>query len=441
MGTIGVAREYNAYIVNGLTGQVIAALPWSRISWSRLANDVSAASLTVPAADGGIECTGAFGGLRAWTQLLAIERNGAIVWDGPIIGWSRPASKQGGVGDVTIRALDRFAITMKRLLAVDMLGVVTPSALWYLLDGANLDDPSGMPYIYNVPISSAFFDSVSSPIAVTYEVERLERIYDIVQNFVSKSLIDYTQVGATLWPDETERRTLLGGRGARPVLNESNVIGIPGVEVDAMSLATVAYGGAASGGKSGAQVISTQYPMLGLYTDAILHVGEQFPDVATVEPATTTYGAGWSRSTDGYTAALAASTAVPTVTIEQVRLAPNFGCPTLESDLSNLMPGQRVDVDFQDTAAFNYPYVGISYEYRYWYHAIAASDVYDWMKTPVSSDAISVLRLERIDVNVVASDDGIDEEFLASFTPTAEWDGTVPDYWEDTPYDTDYGEP
>lgn len=435
MGTIGVAREYNAYIVNGLTGQVIAALPWSRISWSRLANDVSAASLTVPAADGGIECTGAFGGLRAWTQLLAIERNGAIVWDGPVVGWSRPASKQGGMGELTVRALDRFAITMKRLVQQDHLGRSRAGILfWDLLDEAELDDTSGVPYVFTIPASTEFFSSNAQKVSINYEVERLERIYDAVQNLVSRSLVDYTQVCGTLWPDETTRRDLLGERGQRPVLGEHNVLGIPGIEVDGTTLATVAYGGAASTGKSGAAVISTKYPVLGDYTSAILHIGEQFSDISTIDASTDTTS-GYSKSLDGATTALAVLNSVPVVTIEQVRLAPNFGCAALESDLSNLIPGVRVDVDFQDTAAFQQPFVGLSNEYRFWFTQDGVGDIYDYLQTPVSSDSISVLRLERLDVNVTATDDGVDEEILASFIPTAEWDGTVPEGWEDTAAD------
>lgn len=434
MPTLGCAEEYEAFVVDGLTGQTQLRLPWSSINWSRMRNEVSTAEVTVAAADGGIDCCYAIGGLRPWTQLLRIERNARVVWDGPITGWARPGKRRGGDGRFTIRAHDRFALTMKRLIGLDRTGLLDPGELAYnILNDAGIGTLSGSPYVFTLPASSDFLSKPANKVDSSILVARLERVYDALTAMVANNNFYYAQVAGTLWVNEVVVRELLGAIGDRPVLNEETVNELPGINVDGLQLATVAYGGALGTGKSGYPVISTQFPFLGEYTSAILHVGEQFDRESEVNPLWTQDG--YTTQLDNATEVLAAQTATPYFTIEQVELSEHFGAKAMLDDLSNLVPGALIDIDFEDTCAFDVPYIGVNDEYRYWYtYTIPVDqlvDVYSYMPTPVSSDTIALARLERIDVNVQATEGGITETFLASMTPTAEWDGTIPDTWND----------
>ena len=133
---------------------------------------------------------------------------------------------------------------------------------------------------------------------------------------------------------------------------------------------------------------------------------------------------------------MAAENATPNFTIEQVQVSCDFGCPALEEDLSNLIPGALIDIDFDDTCAFDVPYIGVIDEYRFWYSYVVpvaiTVNVYSYMPTVVSSSTVHVAMLEKVDVEVSATDDGIEEKFMLSLTPTAEWDEmSVGGSWDD----------
>ena len=191
MSSIGTPDEYIVQLVNGLTDVVLYEFPWSQITWSRVRNDVSSATVTVPAEDGGIECCRSFGMLKPWEQLLVIYRNGARVWDGPVIGWSRPAIKQGGDGRLTIRALDRFAITYKRLCGADRTAKEDPGSLFYnILNQANIGNLGfGPPYIYTLPSSGSFVAKPANKVDAAIYVSRLERVYDAITALVQQGAV------------------------------------------------------------------------------------------------------------------------------------------------------------------------------------------------------------------------------------------------------------
>lgn len=446
MATLGVAEEYEAFIVQGLTGQILKALPWSTIRWSRVRNEIAQASVSIAPEEGGIECCAPAWPLRPWEWMIRVERNGGIVFDGPITGWSRPSAAQGGNGAFTIRAHDRMAITLKRLIASSYTTTALldpgPEIVWGVMLDAGIGDLAGSPYVFNLPWHTEFMDRQASKVSAAISVERLERVYDVISSLVQQGVFAYTQVTDTFYAHDGVVRELLGGRGVRPVLNEATVLTIPGVETDALEISTVAYGGSLGTGKSGYPVISTFPNLYGQYMSSTLEIGRQL-DRATevVKYKKTGFGdtREYTTQLDVATQVLAVETATPDVTIEQVSLAPDFGSPLLSADLSNLVPGAYIDIDFQDTCAFDVPFIGVSDEYRYWYTKSfpllpgnPQVPQYTWMPTPVQSDAIAVGRLERLDVTVgFTEDEGVSEEVLASLVPTAEWDGTIPDWWRD----------
>lgn len=434
MGVIGVAEEYESFIVHGLTGQTIMQLPWSSMAWGRMRNEIATASVTIAAEDGGVECCGPIWPLRPWEWMIAIERNGHTVFDGPITGWSRPSAAQGGRGDFTIRAHDRMGITLKRLIAFTRKGLIDPGELFFhLLNDAGVGVLAGSPYVFNLPPLAAFTAKPATKVDSSVVVDRLERIYDAVAALVAQSAVFYSQVTDVLHVDETVVRRLLGVRGERPVLNETTVIDIPGVETDALGVATIAYGGSLGTGKSGYPVISTAPQMYGTYLSSTLEIGQQFDRASEINPL---FGLNYTTQLDVATQILAVESAVPANTIEQVRVSPDFGAKDLADDLSNLVPGVIVDIDMQDTCVFDQPYWGVVDEYRYWYSfTIPVNqnvDVFSFMPTPVSSDRIAMARLERVDVRVgFTEDQGLVEDFQLSLTPTAEWNGTIPEWWRD----------
>lgn len=434
MGVLGCPEEYEAIIVDSLTQQTIFHVPWSRITWSRVRNEVSTAGVTIAAADGGLGCCSQFGGLRGWSQMLRIERNGSVVWDGPITGWSRPSIANGGDGSVTIRAHDRFVLTYKRLVALDRTGLQDPGELFRnVLIDASFGTIGVDPYPFTVPALAEFTSLASSELDSSVVVARLERIYDVISQLVSQDAIYYSMIGGVLWVDETAVRVLLGGSGLRPALNEETTIDLPGIEVDCLAQSTIAYGGTLGTGKSGFPVVSAQAPYANEFLSCTLEVGQSFDRTSEVDPR---WIGVYTSQLDVYTQVLAAQVATPQVTIEQVILSPDFGASQLEEDLSNLVPGAIIDIDYEDTCGFDVPYVGTALEYRYWWTEEILVDQfvdrYAWMPTPVSSASIVTARLERLDVEVgVAEGGAVAERITASLTPTAEWDGTLPAAWAD----------
>lgn len=439
MATIGHADEYAAFLFHGLTGQTIMELPWSAMAWSRMRNEIAQASVTIAAEEGGIDCCSPVWPLRAWEWMLGIYRNGHLTYDGPITGWSRPSTAQGGDGRFIIRSHDRLAITMKRLVALTRKGLIDPGELFYhLLNDAQIGTLAGSPYVYNLPTLAEFMAKPAAKLDLSVAVSRLERVYDALAALVAQGAISYAQVLNTLHVDPKAVRGLLGGRGERPVLNEATVINIPGVEVDAFGVATVAYGGSLGTGKSGYPVVSVAPDLYSVYLSSTLEVGQQFDRPSEINPLWGTGLGAYTTQLDVATQVLAVESAVPSVTIEQVTVSPDFGGKLLADDLSNLVPGAIIDIDFQETCAFEQPYWGVADEYRYWYSytpdlpGATEIDVYSYMPTPVSSDRIGAATLERIDVAVgFSEDDGLTEDFQISLTPTAEWDGTIPDWWSD----------
>jgi hypothetical protein len=107
-------------------------------------------------------------------------------------------------------------------------------------------------------------------------------------------------------------------------------------------------------------------------------------------------------------------------------LTPDFGSENLAPDLSNLLPGCWVDIDYDDTSAFDVAFVEVRYEYR---TVIVGGIPFEGSAlTPVIASRITAARIEQIDVEGDAEGE---ESVYLSLTPTAEWDGTVPAGWRD----------
>lgn len=387
MATLGTAEEYEAVLVDPLTQEPLVYLPWSKISWSRVRNDVSSARFTVSGEDGGVECCGPIGGLSPWNQMMRIERNGAIVWDGPVTGWS----ENNGVLD--IRAYDRSILTQFRLVGEYIfLENTTPNAvLQALLTAAAIGVPAFDPYTLTVVSGGAEAEVITRE----YRVERLERVYDCMKEVVDATTTGFfTTIGSEIYLYEAEIRGLCHPSvGESAVLSEQTTSGRPNIDVDGMTMATRGYAGGNGTGVTGFPLVGFSDEFEGVYTPAVL-------EKASAESRT-----GNQTDLDLIASRIAAETATPSFTFERIRLNQNFGSDVMPADWSSLIPGIRVVVDFEDTCAFQVPMVE--------YYEIAGSPFFS------STETIQQARLDELEVSVSrAEGNGLDEIVMGSFRPT-----------------------
>jgi hypothetical protein len=126
---LGCAETYEVFITgnnpNTLEPEIIDAVGWENLEWSRVEDDVSTASITLPDQYGGLRCMVKYGGLRPWRHGIRIERDGVLVWQGPVTTISRPTGSSGRLPELRVTASDLFARYMKRLATQDYTFSVT----------------------------------------------------------------------------------------------------------------------------------------------------------------------------------------------------------------------------------------------------------------------------------------------------------------------------
>jgi hypothetical protein len=451
MGQLGSPEEYEAIICDSLTLRPLVYLPWSTINWQRTLNKVSSASVFIAEADGGIECCREIDGLLPWAQMLRIERNRTVVWDGPIIGWSRPSSAAPGApGGVTIQARDRFILASKRLIGADLYSTTAMGGgevFRQLLVDAEMGNISANPWPFTIPNASEFMEtrgtnsqyilllSPSTP-QTHFAPASLRRVSDAVDELVSRGVASYCQVVNRLVVDMGATASSLGTKPQRPSLNDTSTMGVPGIEVDGLRMASIAYGGLDGQGTAGfptvvaSVVVIPSAAITGLLENASSGLVNNLPTqygVAYLDPVAA--AAYFSQALD----AAAVMAATPATTIEQVRLSPQFGCDLLNEDLQELVPGVIFDVDFDSTCAFDVPVSEVRMVYRPWFTNVGLGAFSAYQPTPVVSDTVDAVRLEQLDVSVGSSAAGIEEQVLASCSPMPEWNGTLPAGWTTMP--------
>lgn len=419
MATLGVPSEYEAFIVQSRTQSTLVRLPFTTLKWQRARNRIAEHEVVIAADDGGLECCGTFGGLRAWSQMLQIERDGAVIADGPIVGFSRDPD----TGNVAIRAMDRFALTMKRIVAITRIGLQSAGAHFHqLLVDAQIGNLAFDPYPLNIPDAVPFLTRFDRE----YRAERVERVSDCIDELVRNTNIFYTCVGDTVYADELDMRHALGvpmlydslghvaaSRG-RPVLNERTTIKVPRVEYNGLDIVSTAYVGGSNEGQSGAPLVGQSDYWSGRFVTGLLESGSMSTKAKS------------QSDVDAEALIRATERATGVLTIEDIALSPEFGSEAMNADLSNLLPGAWLDVGFQDTCTFMVPFAEVRYEYRNL--VVDSVPVAGSALTPVVSDKVSMVRIEQIDG---ALDSEGAERITVAVTPTAEWDGTLPTGWRD----------
>lgn len=113
--TLGCADEVDVIITAADLETYAGSLAWSSVTYSMVLDEVSEATVTVPDALGGLRCNVEFGSaLLPWRYGIRIERNGELVWSGPIVRIDRPVVDGAAAGFVEVTAMDAMAWSMKR---------------------------------------------------------------------------------------------------------------------------------------------------------------------------------------------------------------------------------------------------------------------------------------------------------------------------------------
>lgn len=437
MARLGVPDEYEVSIVSSRdTNDVLAILPFSNASWSRLRNAASAGSAVIP---NGMSLTAPFGGLRPWDHALYIERNNAHVWSGPITGWSRTPDNQ-----LTITASDASILFSKRLVGATRIyattdangNVTVPGNLVNLLQSLFSDALIGTTYD-PFPIFRPTFvpDSYSgvpggAPVQIYYgvptgrelQVTRLERVSDVLQEFITAGQFFYTMIGSFLFVNEYAVRGNLSQPDllSHATLSEQVVMDVPRIEVNGIDLTTRGFVGGSNSGANG-------HPVIGKFesydASAWAYIASGYPPYVTStleagRASTSPSSLNDSQDFRAEAASFVATVATPSLTIEQVQLSPNFSHPNLLPDLSNLLPGVRFIVNFDDPTPFLVPVSETKQVIRP--GANTPSEASLW------SGSVEHVRLDQLEVDVAIDGNGrLTETVKASLTPTVQWPVTA----------------
>ena len=326
---IGEAHEYIVTIENALSlsypgsGDLSSAtplhdLPWSSISWQRVEDSSSSAKIVVGNdPQGQSYCPRQ---LTAWSEAIAIRRNGVLVWWGPIIGWRYNPDNQS----VEIAAKDILELLPRAFIPTDYTatneypGVVISWVInalaygnlymWQNMDPQNIDPDNYATYLPLIDRTWAATRLVDGQSAITDILSEIDGSMTAVGNIA--------HIGYRYLDPITAQ--------ASGHLSETTVLNRPVIVVDASNCATsvLAINGAFGG--TGVAYVDDVLVYMENYDTAVAGYLEAYS--ATVLQRRVS---GDGRDID-YTAlvkgfAEAADALAPHVTMEQLILDPSFG--------------------------------------------------------------------------------------------------------------------
>lgn len=346
---LGVAQEYEAFVVDRSLGSILTRLPWDSITWGRKLSDFSEASVRLPLADLGRACRGgAIEGLKAWRYGLRVERDGELVHTGPIVNIARPEGTWG----VEVMARDVSAWTGKRIQRFDRSGT-KGAAAWVLQaisDAFAVDD---------IPISGVNFRALGAGPDATraYYAKRLQKSYEVLQELVSSAGVDYTVVGDTWYfGDFTALENPIG------LLTDDAFAASPGMAVDGLAQANTVF-------VTGEESDDQGFTSFGYYQSVIPEDGvleEVFPEF-NADSTPDSIEQLDAAAQDYYRLA---ATGAPTISAGKLS-------PVAPMSIHDLIPGVLVQVDALETALW---------------------------------DTGMTMRITSVDVSVVATDSGLTED-------------------------------
>ena len=116
---LGCAENYEVFITRNdavtMEPEIVDAVGFSKVQWTRALDDISTASVTIPDRLGGVRCCTPLGGLVPWRFGLRIERDGQLVWEGPVVQLRR---ERGDISAITVTANDQLARFRKRFASL-----------------------------------------------------------------------------------------------------------------------------------------------------------------------------------------------------------------------------------------------------------------------------------------------------------------------------------
>jgi hypothetical protein len=173
---------YEVYVFERGQTQYVAALPWDSITWGRVVDDTSSASVESTVADGA-DCRPDLANVRSWRHEIGIYRDGEVVWAGPILGIRSPYEHYA------VEARDLTAWWDHRLVHKDHLFVM-PTDLATIFQTVHDDamEPDRSP---NFTI-----ETHETRVLSTMEIKKNQnQRAGVVLRDLAKSGIDWTTVG------------------------------------------------------------------------------------------------------------------------------------------------------------------------------------------------------------------------------------------------------
>jgi hypothetical protein len=187
---LGCPSTYEVFVTGRNANDILIEIPWSNLSWERVVDDCSGASVTSPDSVGGLYCCSEIGGVRPWRNGLRIERDSELVWCGPITLIERSVNESGV--SWTINAEDKMAWMKKRLLRLPLLftdGTDPAFAFRAIIEQATKLDNE-------FDLQCPFFTS-GQRIFVEYLPTNFVYCFDLLQE-IADAALDYTMFGPEL---------------------------------------------------------------------------------------------------------------------------------------------------------------------------------------------------------------------------------------------------
>jgi len=309
LNTLGCGR-YSAQIwARGGGGLLFSDLEVSQVQWDRRLDDTSQASVTLAGLGRSAACFAAIRDANPWQHELAIARDGAVVWQGPIVD----SASEGVKGSYDAR--DVSAWWDHRKERVDRTFTQTDLATIFqtLADDAMLADPSP-----NITVSTTPTSVLGSR---TYLAGQHLLIGPQLRE-LSTAGVDWTVVG---------RDVIAGGIvvPASPIvrLNDQHLVSPPKVSKDGLAMATFVATLGAGGGEGATPVFGEASDDDSIATYGLLD------SVSSNDSIRDSTSAGASSSST------LAISSVPVVVASEVSI--DSGAPIT---IDQLVPGALIDV-------------------------------------------------------------------------------------------------
>jgi hypothetical protein len=259
--TLGCAEEYTVIITARDLATYAAEVRWSSISWSRVLDEVSTATVVVPDVFGGLRCNIELGdAIVPWRFGIRIERNGSEVWSGPITSITRPTRDGAGADYVEIMASDIMIWMAKR--------TTTASQLYTDQDGGTvfkgvLEDATQFDNLFDLqcPEFTTGYLMTREILALDFEYT-LDVLSELANSAVDyfvygKELVVYDVADAGWFVQRDGVKTRIApttdpfGRYIYGLFTDESYIARPGFTIDGMGQANNVYIPGADSGEAG----------------------------------------------------------------------------------------------------------------------------------------------------------------------------------------------